>query len=392
MSALARRDLLRAAGAAAVGTAAIAAMPDVAAASPPAARHGSGRLTISSEPFGTMPDGTPVERYTFGNGRVTVQMLTLGATVQTLSYPDRHGRVANVSLGLTSVSDYLTKSPYFGSTIGRYANRIAGAQFTLDGVTYQIPPNDGSNALHGGPVGFDKHVWSAEVVRTRDSVGVAFTYVSPDGEMGFPGTLTTVATYRITTRDELVLTFRATTDKPTVLNLANHTYFNLTGDGTTDIYDHVLRLHARRYTPVDATLIPLGTLDPVVGTPFDFRHPTPIGQRIRFGDTQLVLGRGYDHNFVLDGSGPREAAVVHDPASGRVLRIATDQPGVQLYTGNFLDATIVGQGGHMYRQGDAFCLETQHFPNSPNQPNFPSTVLRPGQVFRSTTSYALSAR
>jgi len=375
-----------------------ASLPAAAGASPAEAEVDAGPrgpLSLRREPFGTAPGGHPVERFTFANGRgVQVQMITYGAILQTLHAPDRHGRIANVTLGLRTVDDYVAHSgPYFGATIGRYANRIAGGRFTLDGTSYQIPVNNGPHALHGGTVGFDKKVWQATEVRTADSIGVRFGYRGPAGEMGFPGALTTTATYTLNTRDELVISYLATTDAPTVLNLTNHAYFNLAGEGSGTVYDHVLTIDAPGYLPTDAASIPLGPVAPVAGTPFDFNRATAIGARIRDDDPQLLMARGYDHTYVLDRPGRlRRVAVARDPRSGRVLTVATDQPGVQLYTGNFLDGSIAGISGRAYRQSDGFCLETQHFPDSPNHPAYPSTVLRPGERFTSTTVYGLSAR
>jgi len=379
--------VLRAAGALGVTVPVASAMSGSASAKP-----SHGKLTIRKEKFGRTPDGEQVDVYIFGNGRMTVSMLNWGATVQRIEVPDRRGRLANVSLGFDNIDDYLELSPSFGSTIGRYANRIAGGRFTLDGETYQIPTNDGDNALHGGPEGFEKRIWSAKVIKRPDAVGVEFTYVSPDGEMGFPGELTTTATYLLDRRDRLRVDYHATVSgKATVLNLTNHTYFNLAGEGSGTVDDQYLYLNADRFTPVDETLIPTGEIVPVAGTPFDFTKPHRFGERNRDDHQQLLFGRGYDHNFVLRGSGMRVAAKAWDPRSGRKLTVTTDQPGIQLYQGNFLDGTFTGIGNRSYRQGDAFCLETQHFPDSPNQPNFPSTVLRPGEEFRSTTVFGFSA-
>ncbi|MGH3433724.1 MAG: aldose epimerase family protein [Thermocrispum sp.] len=357
-----------------------------------AATHG--RLIIRKEKFGETPDGQRVDVYTFGNGRMTVSMLTWGATIQCVDVPDRRGRTANISLGFDNLAGYAELSPYFGSTVGRYANRIAGGRFSIDGRTYQVPRNDGPNSLHGGATGFDKRVWAAKVVRENDAVGVRLRYISPDGEMGFPGKLTTTATYLLSRRDELRVDYHATVaGKPTVLNLTNHAYFNLAGEGSGSVDDQYLYLDAERFTPVDDTLIPTGELAPVAGTPFDFTAPERFGARNRDDHPQLLIGRGYDHNFVLRGSRDadmRVAAKAWDPRSGRRLTVSTDQPGIQVYQGNLLDGTYTGIGGRAYRQGDAFCLETQHFADSPNQPGFPSTVLRPGETFRSTTVFAFS--
>jgi aldose 1-epimerase len=345
--------------------------------------------SIEKRPFGTMPDGRTVEVYTLRNdGKMSVDILTYGGVVHTLNVPDRDGHVGNIALGFAKLEDYLTKSPYFGNITGRYANRIAGGAFTLDGQTYELAKNNGPNALHGGLKGFDKQLWQAREVSGGDGVGLELTYTSPDGEEGYPGTLTTKVTYVVTNKDELRIDYEATTDKPTVVNLTNHTYFNLAGEGSGSILDHELMLNASAFTPVDATLIPTGEIAKVAGGPMDFTSPTRIGARIRNGDQQLVYGRGYDHNWVLDKPQPGAltvAARVHEPTSGRVMEISTTEPGIQFYAGNFLDASLVGTSGRMYRQSDGFCLETQHFPDSPNHPDFPSTVLRPGEVYRTTT-------
>ncbi|GAA1606170.1 galactose mutarotase [Kribbella sancticallisti] len=400
---LPRRQVLRTAGALGLGAAATGALQTTAAAAGSPDRvaamgspHGHGRLEIRKDPFGTTPEGVKVEVYTFTNGRVTISMLTWGATIQRVETPDRRGRTENISLGFDNLPDYAALSPYFGSTIGRYGNRIAKGRFTLDGQTYQIPVNNGENALHGGTIGFDKKVWKAKVVQTDKAVGVAFSYVSPDGEMGFPGELTTTVTYTLDKRDNLRIDYRATVaGKATVVNLTNHVYFNLAGEGSGSIDGHVLQLNAPSYTPVDAGLIPTGEIAPVAGTPFDFNKPTRIGKRIRDDHPQLVIGRGYDHNFVLgkaDSDGLRFAARFWEPEEGRTVTVHTTEPGAQFYSGNFLDGTFQGIGNKSYRQGDAFAFETQHFPDSPNQPNFPSTVLRPGQTLTSTTIYSFGTK
>ncbi len=352
--------------------------------------HGSksGDVTVSKAPYGTLDDGTAIEQYTLASKKgLTVKLITYGGIVTEINTPDRKGNVANVALGFDNLAAYVAKSPYFGSITGRYANRIANGTFMLDGATYTLAKNNGPNSLHGGIKGFDKRVWAATVVPG----GVKLSYTSPDLEEGYPGTLTTDVTYTIVNGSNLKIDYHATTDKPTVVNLTNHTYFNLAGEGSGSIYDHVLWLKAHRYTPVDPTLIPTGALDPVENTPFDFTKPTAIGLRIRDAHEQIVIGQGYDHNFVIDRPAGDTSLIliskVADPATGRVLKIWTTEPGVQLYTGNFLDGTLVGPSHHTYRQGDAFALETQHYPDSPNHPAFPSTVLRPGQTFASTTIY-----
>ncbi|WP_299951241.1 aldose epimerase family protein [uncultured Modestobacter sp.] len=364
--------------------------------------HGRGQASTTVEPFGTAPDGTPVERWTLRHGDMTVRVLTYGGVIQTLEVPDRHGQVENVVLGFPDVAGYASDAdPYFGSLIGRYGNRIAGGTFDLDGETYQLPLNDGPNTLHGGPEGFDDRVWAATPVGDRRVAALQLQLVSPDGDQGFPGTLTTTVTYSVDRQERLTVHYEATTDAPTVVNLTQHTYWNLGGEGSGTIYDHELEIDADAYTPVDETLIPTGEIAPVEGTPFDFRDATAIGARIRVADQQLLYGQGYDHNWVLDrdDDGAREgsdgedeleeAAELHDPESGRTLTIETTEPGLQFYSGNFLDGTIVGTGGSVYRQSDGLALETQHFPDSPNQPGFPSTELRPGEVYESTTVFEL---
>ncbi len=370
--------------------------------------HSGGNLSISSTAWGTAPDGQAVSLYTLTNGRnMTVRISNYGGVVQSILVPGRDGRVADVALGFSSLAQYVTDftnpptggsgDTYFGAIIGRYANRIANAMFTLNGHTYPLgsgppcptvaTPNNGANLLHGGPNSYNTQVWNTTEERGSDFVGLKLTYTDPDCKNGFPGTVQNTVTYRLTDSSQLEIHYAATTDKPTVVNFTNHSYFNLAGEGSGDVFGQLLRINADRYTPIDASLIPTGVLDKVAGTPFDFRHLKPIGRDIRDGVPQLVLAHGYDHNFVLNGSGLRLAAVAEDPHSGRTLTTYTDQPGVQFYSGNFLVGDLVGPSGHTYRQSDGFTLETQHFPNSPNQSNFPSTVLNPGQTFNSTTIY-----
>jgi aldose 1-epimerase len=360
--------------------------------------------STSVEPFGEAPDGTDVERWTLTNGDTTMRVLTYGGVIQTLEVPDAAGEVENVVLGYADLEGYVIEGdPYFGSLIGRYGNRIAGGRFALDGETYQLPLNDGPNTLHGGPGGFSERVWTATDVSDAEVAALQLELVSDDGDQGFPGTLTTTVTYTLDAESRLTVHYEATTDAPTVVNLTQHTYWNLAGEGSGDVYDHELQLNASGYTPVDETLIPTGEVAPVEGTPFDFREPTAIGARIREADQQLLYGQGYDHNWALDreDDGAREgsdsedaleqAAVLRDPDSGRTLTISTTEPGLQFYSGNFLNGTLVGTGGTVYRQGDGLALETQHFPDSPNQPDFPSTELRPGETYDSTTVFDLSS-
>lgn len=398
---LPRRDLFRAAGAIGIGAIAASGANTAAHAEGSSqvstAKSANRRLFLNSRRFGTMPDGTTVHRFAFGNWRgLNVAMLSYGATLQMVNVPDRWGRQDNVVLGLKTLDEYRTVSPFFGATIGRYANRIANGTFTLDGATYHLPINNGPNTLHGGPEGFDKQVWKTREVRTDNAVGVRYTYVSADGEEGFPGKLTTVVTYTVNTRDELTIHYHATVaGKATVLNLTNHAYYNLGGEGRGTVYDHVGVINADRYSPTDTTQIPLGPSASVAHTPFDFRRPHTFGERIRDGVPQILLAHGYDHNWILNrraGARPNFAARVTDPGSGRTVECYTDQPGIQVYTSNYLDGTIKGISGKTYRQGDAVTLETQHFPDSPNQPSYPSTVLRPGQVFNSTSVFRFSAR
>jgi aldose 1-epimerase len=323
---------------------------------------------------------------------MTVKLISLGAGVQAIQAPDRHGRSADVVLGYDTLEGYLTKPNFFGSTVGRVANRIAKGRFTLDGKTYQTPVNDGPNSLHGGTKGFDKVVWSVLDTKSGPSASVTFQYVSPDGDQGYPGKLTTTATYALNERNELTVDYRATTDRPTVVNLSNHTYFNLAGEGAPQgALEEQLTIPAQAFTPVDATLIPTGEFKPVAGTPFDFRTPKTILRQVRDGrDPQLVYGRGYDHNWVIAktvATEPRLLVRVEDPASGRKLEILSNQPGLQFYSGNFLDGTIVGKSGHIYREGDAIVLEPQLFPDTPNQPAFGSARLDPGQTYRNLIIY-----
>jgi aldose 1-epimerase len=346
------------------------------------------RKPVAREPFGKLPDGHAVERFTLTNAHgMEVKAITYGGIITSLVVPDRTGKMTDVVLGFDSLDGYLKNDPFFGAIIGRYGNRIAKGQFTVDGQTATLVKNNGPNHLHGGTKGFDKQVWAAEPVAGKNAV--VFTRTSPDGEEGYPGTLKVRVTYTLTDANALVVDYEATTDKATPVNLTQHSYFNLAGDGAGDILGHELMINADRYTPVDDTLIPTGELAPVEGTPFDFRKPTAIGARIDQDHPQLKNGKGYDHNWVLNRKGPglSPAARALEPKSGRTLEVTTTEPGVQFYAGNFLDGTIKGKGGHVYARRTGFCLETQHFPDSPNQPKFPSTILRPGQTYKSQTVF-----
>jgi aldose 1-epimerase len=337
---------------------------------------------ITRESWGTAPRGE-VERYTLTNaGGMRVRVLTYGGILQSIEVPDRDGNVADVALGFGSIDGYLAHpDPYFGALIGRYGNRIARGRFTLDGHPYELPVNNGPNSLHGGAEGFDRSIWAA-APPVDGAEGLVLTHISPDGDQGYPGTLTVTVKYTLTDDNALRIDYSATTDAPTVVNLTNHSYYNLAGEGSGDIYGHLLQIDADGFTPVDADLIPTGQIAPVDGTPMDFRSAVAIGERIRSNDDQLLYAGGYDHNWVLrDGGGVRVA----EPRTGRTLTVHTTEPGVQFYSGNFLDGTFAGTGGRAYRQGDGLALETQHFPDSPNQPEFPSTVLRPGETYRSGT-------
>ncbi|GHF70559.1 aldose epimerase family protein [Streptomyces griseosporeus] len=346
------------------------------------------------ELFGTLADGTKVHRWSLENGGTRLKVLSYGGIVQSLEIPDRRGRYANVSAGFDNLDDYVASSPYFGALIGRYGNRIGKGQFTLDGKSYQLSVNDGDNSLHGGAKGFDKRVWDVEPFTDSSGVGLHLHYTSVDGEMGYPGTLKVKVTYTLTRHGDWIIDYEATTDKATVVNLTSHVYWNLGGEGSGTIEDHELQIAATRYTPTDSGLIPTGELAKVAGTPFDFRHSKPIGRDIRAGHEQQVMAKGFDHNWVLDKgitAKPEHAATLRDPSSGRSLKIATNEPGLQFYSGNFLDGTLTGTSGRVYRQGDALCLETQHFPDAPNHPSFPSTVLRPGQVYRTRTVHTFGS-
>jgi aldose 1-epimerase len=340
--------------------------------------------------FGKTPEGKTVELFTLTNGKITAKVMTYGAILTELITPDRNGKPGDVVLGFDSLEGYLTPHPFFGATVGRVANRIGGAKFSLDGKDYKLAANNGPNTLHGGLKGFDKVLWKAEDVSSPAGPAVKFTYTSPDGEEGFPGTLSVAVTYTVTDQSELKIDYKATTDKSTPVVLTNHSYFNLAGPASGTILDHELKLNAANYTPGDETMIPTGEIAPVKGTPLDFTTSTPIGSRISQIKADPV---GYDHNFVIDADAklPKPVAVVYEPKSGRVMEVMTTEPGIQFYTGNFLDGTVKGKGGVVYHKNQAFCLETQHFPDSVNHPSFPSTILRPGQTYTQTTIYKFSA-
>lgn len=339
-------------------------------------------------------EGRPVTLYKLTNAHgVEVGAMNYGGIIMSIRVPDKNGKFADIVLGHETMEGYIPNPPYFGAIVGRYANRIAGGTFNLDGKTYTLPKNDGPNTLHGGMTRtFDKVVWDAEPL--KGATGVAFSYLSKDGEEGFPGNLKTTVTYTLNNDNELIIDYEATTDKPTPINVSQHSYFNLKGEGNGDILDHEIMINADKFTPVDKNLIPTGELRAVKGTPFDFTTPTKIGSRINDNYEQLVLGHGYDHNWVINrsGSGMVLAARATEPTTGRVLEVSTTQPGVQFYTGNFLDGTITGKHGHVYKRRYGFCLETQHFPDSPNHPDFPNTILRPGETFHEKTIFKFSAK
>ena len=349
--------------------------------------------SITKAPFGKTKNGQPVSLYTLTNARgASVKITNYGGIVQSIDVPDRRGRLGDVVLGFDSIPRYEKDSPYFGALIGRYGNRIAKGKFTLDGDTHKLFVNNGPNSLHGGKVGFDKKVWTAIPIKHQGSVSLALSLLSKDGEEGYPGNLDVTVLYTWTDDDALRIVYTAKTDKDTVLNPTNHSYFNLAGAGNGTVLDTRMMINAARYTPVDKTQIPTGALVPVAGTPFDFRRPHAIGERINRPNPQLIIGKGYDHNFVLNGRGLRLSARAYSPRTGRVLTEYTDQPGVQLYTGNFLDGKLRGKGGKLYATRGAFCLEAQHFPDSPNHPAFPTTELKPGETYRQTTVYQFSVR
>jgi aldose 1-epimerase len=357
------------------------------------ASNGTSTGHIDKQPFGTMATGEPVDIYTLRNDNgAEARIMTYGGIVVSLKMPDKNGHFDDVVLGYDNLDSYVKNSPYFGALVGRYGNRIAGAKFTLDGTTYTLAANDGPNTLHGGLKGFDKRIWSAHASESTNGPQLVLHYLSKDGEEGFPGNLDVTATFTLMHDNALRLEYTATTDKDTVVNLTHHGYFNLAGKG--DILSHVVMIPADRFTPVDSTLIPTGVLQPVENTPFDFRTPTAIGARIEQDDEQLKFGQGYDHNWVINKNTGELGlmARVTEPTTGRVMEVWSTEPGLQFYSGNFLDGTITGKGGQIYGHRDAFCMEPQHFPDSPNKPQFPTTELKPGEVYHNTIIYKFSTQ
>jgi aldose 1-epimerase len=352
------------------------------------------KTEVQQKRFATVSGGRPVILYTLTNSHgVEITTMNYGGIIVSIRVPDRNGQVADVVLGHDTAEGYMPNPPYIGAIVGRYANRIANGTFKLDGKTYTLPKNDGPNTLHGGTTKtFDKVIWESQPL--KDKNGVAFTYLSADGDDGFPGNLKVTVTYVLTESNELVIDYSATTDRDTPINVSQHSYFNLKGEGDGDILDHEIMINADRFTPVDNNLIPTGELRPVKGTPLDFTKSTRIGTRIDDNYDQMVLAHGYDHNFVInrEGGGLTLAARVYEPTTGRVLEVSTTQPGIQFYTGNFLDGTVTGKAGHVYKRRFGFCLETQHFPDSPNHPKFPTTILKPGQKFHQETVFKFSAK
>jgi aldose 1-epimerase len=350
---------------------------------------------MKKEAFGKTSDGTPVDIFTLSNKNgVEARITNYGGIVVSLKVPDRQGKLDDVVLGFETLDSYLKGHPFFGAIAGRYGNRIGKAKFTLDGKEYKLAANNGENSLHGGRVGFDKKVWTARDVSEKGVPRLELKYTSPDGEEGYPGNLSVTIVYSLTDQNELKIDYDATTDKPTVVNLTNHSYFNLAGAGNGDILNHEVMIDADRFTPVDQGMIPTGELRAVKGTPFDFTKPMKVGARVEQNEEQLNFGKGYDHNWVLNHpAGKLSLAVrVHEPTTGRVMEVLTTEPGVQFYIGNFLDGKLIGKGGKTYPRRAGFCFETQHFPDSPNKPNFPTTTLRPGERYRTTTVYKFSVK
>ncbi|MFW6140377.1 MAG: aldose epimerase family protein [Acidobacteriota bacterium] len=344
-------------------------------------------MTLEKKEFGTMPDGQKIDLYILSNPNgMKAKITNYGAILVSLIVPDKNGELTDITLGYDNLEGYLKETPYFGATVGRYANRIKNGKFTLNGVEYQLTKNDNDNHLHGGIKGFDKKIWNAESFEKEDSVGISLSYLNPDGEEGYPGNLSCTVIYTLTKNNELKIDYEAQTDKATPVNLTHHSYFNLEGQGSSDILDHILYLNAEKYTPVDSELMPTGEILPVKGTPFDFTSPRAVGERI-----DKVPG-GYDHNFVLNGKKGtlKLAARVTEPHKGRVMEIHTTDPGIQFYSGNFLDGSITGKSGNTYEKHYGFCLELQRFPDSPNQPVFPSTILEPGEKYTKMTIFRFS--
>lgn len=350
--------------------------------------------TIDKASYGTTSDGQAVDEYTLTNANgMVMKVITYGGIITSLTAPDKQGDFSNVVLGYDNLAQYQKENPFFGAIIGRYGNRIAKGKFTLDGTAYTLETNDGSNHLHGGVQGFDKVVWQAAEMPSEKEPGLKLTYLSPDGAGGYPGNLNTTVTYQLKEDNSLAISYEATTDKTTVVNLTQHTYFNLSADPATTILDHVLMLAADKYLPVDATLIPTGELAPVADTPFDFPTPKPIGQDIAVENDQLMKGKGFDHCWVLNSTGgAAPVATLYHPATGRFMEVFTEEPAIQFYSGNFLDGTLPVPGGGTYSLRSGLCLETQHYPDSPNQPSFPSVVLQPGEKYLTTTSYKFSVK
>ncbi len=359
----------------------------------PAGHASAATATVTKASYGTTSDGKAVDEYTLTNANgMEMKVITYGGTITSLKAPDRWGNMADVVLGVNDLKSYEALTTYFGAIIGRYGNRIAKGTFTLEGQTYHLPINNGPNSLHGGKVGFNQKIWATKEITVTNGVGLEMTYTSPDGEEGYPGTLNVTVDYALTNDNQLKIDYTATTDKPTVVNLTNHSYFNLAGEGSGPINNEILWMNADKYTPTDATQIPTGEIAPVAGTAFDFTVPKVLGPAIRSNDPQIVIGRGIDHNFVLNRPSPDDNSLIlgarlYDPTSGRILETWTTEPGIQVYTSNYLDGSLYGPSNRAYRQGAAITFETQHFPDSPNHSNFPTTELKPGQTLHSTTVY-----